>query len=288
MTGAGMSGGHISQEDLTLHALQALPEGEAAAVRAHLRQCAECRTALAEATGDLALLAFTVEEHPVPAGARERFLKSIAAQPGSAPASAAKAEAPRTKIVSIDRGTTRQVSYWAPRAAAAALLVIALGMGAEMMRLHDRLQEETARLRQETALTKQLQESNARAQEVLDTLTAPAAQRVVLTGVKSPPAPSGRAVYLPARGALIFQANNMAALPKDKAYELWVIPANGAAPIPAGLFWPDWAGNASVVMPQLPWGVPAKAFGVTIEKASGSPTPTTPILMAGAPPAAGE
>jgi hypothetical protein len=257
-------------------------------VRAHLEQCAECRAALAEATGDLALLALTVEPQPLPAGSRERFLTSIGAESSSAPASAAKAEPPKTKIVYIDRGTTRRVSYWAPRAAAAALLVIALGMGAEMMRLHDRLQEETARLRQETALTRQLQESNARAQEVLDTLTAPAAQRVVLTGVKMPPAPTGRAVYLPARGALIFQANNMAALPKDKAYELWVIPANGAAPIPAGLFWPDWAGNASVVMPHLPWGVPAKAFGVTIEKANGSTTPTTPILMAGVPPAAGE
>lgn len=279
MTGAG--GGHITQEDLTLYALQALSEGEAAAVCAHLEQCAECRAALAEATGDLALLALTVEPQQVPAGSRERFLKSIGAQSSSAPVAAPQAEVPKTKIVYIDRESTKRVSYWAPRAAAAALLVIALGMGAEIMRLHDRLQEEIAQ-------TKQLKESNARAQEVLDTLTAPAAQRVVLTGVKSPPAPSGRAVYLPSRGALIFQANNMASLPADKAYELWVIPANGSAPIPAGLFWPDWAGNASVVMPHLPWGVPAKAFGVTIEKASGSNTPTTPILMAGAPPAAGE
>jgi hypothetical protein len=277
MTGAG--GGHITQEDLTLYALQALEGQEAAAVRAHLAQCAECRAALAEATGDLALLALTVEPQPLPAGARERFLKSIDAKSGSA--SAAKPEMPATKIVSIDRESTKRVSYWAPRAAAAALLVIALGMGAEIMRLHDRLQEEAA-------LTRQLKESNARAQAVLDTLTAPAAQRVVLTSVKTPPAPSGRAVYLPARGALIFQANNMAALPADKTYELWVIPANGSAPIPAGTFRPDATGNASVVMPPMPEGIPAKAFGVTIEKASGSNTPTAPILMAGAAPAAGD
>ena len=67
------------------------------------------------------------------------------------------------------------------------------------MRLHSRLLEETAQ-------TNQLKESNARAQAVLDTLTAPAAQRVVLSALKTPPAPTGRAVYLPARGALIFQA----------------------------------------------------------------------------------
>ena len=59
-----MTGGeHISQEDLTLHALQALSGEEAAAAR-HLEQCAECRAALAEATGDLALLALMAEPQP--------------------------------------------------------------------------------------------------------------------------------------------------------------------------------------------------------------------------------
>ena len=67
-----------------------------------------------------------------------------------------------------------------------------------------------------------------------------------------------------------------------------MIPADGKAPIPAGLFRPDAAGNASVVLPPLPRGVPAKAFGVTIEKAEGSATPTAPIILVGAVPAAGE
>jgi anti-sigma-K factor RskA len=31
----------------------------------------------------------------------------------------------------------------------------------------------------------------------------------------------------------------------------------------------------------LPEGIQAKAFGVTIEDAQGSPTPTLPIVMAG-------
>ncbi|MGA7857108.1 MAG: anti-sigma factor, partial [Terracidiphilus sp.] len=69
---------------------------------------------------------------------------------------------------------------------------------------------------------------------------------------------------------------------------LWVIPANGNAPIPAGLFRPDAAGNASVVLPPLPKGVPAKAFGVTVEKAEGSATPTAPIILAGAAGTSGE
>jgi anti-sigma-K factor RskA len=95
-------------------------------------------------------------------------------------------------------------------------------------------------------------------------------------------------VYLADNGGLIFQANDLGQLAADKTYELWVIPANGQAPIPAGLFRPDAAGSASVVLPPLHRGIPAKAFGVTIEKAEGSATPTAPILLVGAVPAAGE
>jgi anti-sigma-K factor RskA len=38
---------------------------------------------------------------------------------------------------------------------------------------------------------------------------------------------------------------------------------------------------ASVLLPNLPKGVSAKAFGVTMENAGGSTTPTLPILLAG-------
>ena len=103
-----------------------------------------------------------------------------------------------------------------------------------------------------------------------------------------PAQPAGRAVYLADRGSLIFQANNLARLPENKTYELWLIPANGSAPMPAGLFRPDAAGNASVVLPPLPKGVQAKTFAVTIEKLSGSDTPTAPLVLSEAAPAAGE
>jgi anti-sigma-K factor RskA len=73
-------------------------------------------------------------------------------------------------------------------------------------------------------------------------------------------------------------------VPPGKTYELWVIPADGSAPIPAGLFRPDSAGDGSVVLPPIPQGVSAKAFGVTLEDAAGSKTPTAPILLAGAVP----
>jgi anti-sigma-K factor RskA len=82
------------------------------------------------------------------------------------------------------------------------------------------------------------------------------------------------------------QASNLDPLPSNKTYELWVIPMKGA-PMPAGMFRPDAAGNASVVMPDMPKGIEAKAFGVTVENAGGSITPTMPIVLAGAAPSAG-
>jgi anti-sigma-K factor RskA len=77
------------------------------------------------------------------------------------------------------------------------------------------------------------------------------------------------------------EASHLKPVPAGKAYELWVIPASGAAAIPAGTFWPNSEGYASVVLPKIPSGVPAKAFGITIENAGGSNTPTAPIILSG-------
>jgi anti-sigma-K factor RskA len=98
--------------------------------------------------------------------------------------------------------------------------------------------------------------------------------------VKTPPQPQGKAFYLRNRSNLLFVANNMPALPPRKAYELWLIPAQGA-PIPAGVFKPDAHGSATVVNPPLPAGTEAKAFAVTVENEAGASTPTMPIMMMG-------
>jgi len=118
---------------------------------------------------------------------------------------------------------------------------------------------------------------------VLEVLTAPSAQRVTLTEGKAPAQPTARATYLPERGGLILLATNLKPLPEGKTYQLWIIPASGSAPVPAGLFHPDSAGTATLVLPQLSAGIAAKAFGVTIEKASGALSPTLPIILSGAP-----
>ena len=267
---------HISQEDLTLHAMQALTPEESVRVREHLSACPECRDELAHASADVALFALGIERKPLPEGARERFLARIAEDASGIDA----APAPQTAASVKSRLRAWRWSTGIAWAVAAALIVVAVTLGSRIRSLNEQLSRESAMLEQQQA-------AGARAHAILDLLTSSAAKHVVLTAAKSRPAPAARAVYLASQGALLLQASNLNAVPANQTYELWVIPANGA-PIPAGLFRPDVAGNASVVLPSIPRGVEAKAFGVTVEHAGGSSTPTAPIVLEGAVPAGGE
>ena len=267
---------HISPDDLALYALQALAPGAAATVRAHLSECDVCRKELAALNGDLAMLALSADQQPLPAGARERFVQRIARE--------TSLNSPVDKPVqpvSIDQSRKPVRAGWAGWLAAAAILAVAVTLGFEVGHLKSLLDNRDRRIAA-------LEAGKSRAEQVVEVLTAPTAQKILLTAPKTLPAPTGRVIYLSERGGLILQANNLARIPDAKTYELWVIPADGSSPIPAGLFRPDAAGNGSVVLPSIPTGVSAKAFGVTLENAGGSKTPTAPILLAGAVPASGE
>jgi hypothetical protein len=276
---------HISQDDLVLHAMDALSYEEAEGVRKHLATCAPCRDELAKVHGDLALVAMSVEQHPVPVGAKERFMQRIAGTSRAVPAPAPAVKAP-APVVPIDHVPAKRRGGWIPWAMAA-LLLLAAGLGVRVIQLGAQLaseQDATGRLARMNA---ELAAKSAHAEGVLEVLTARNAQHAVLTAATKP-VPMGRAVYLAENGGLIFQGGNLTPLPEGKTYELWVIPANGHAPMAAGMFKPDAAGNASVMMPPLPKGVMAKAFGVTIENAGGAETPTMPIVLSGAASSAGE
>ena len=146
-------------------------------------------------------------------------------------------------------------------------------------RLHHHLRDQVATATEHSA-DLQLEAANAR--RIQETLTDASAVRVTLTRSKQAPEPQGKATYVASKGALVFIASNLQPLQPYKTYELWIIPANGQPPVAAGLFHPDPGGNASVILPELPAGVTAKAFGVTVEDEGGSKSPTMPILLSGA------
>jgi len=262
---------HISQEDLALYAMQALSRDESAAMREHLSECDLCRAELAMLTGDLAMVALSVDQRPLPPGARQRFAQRIGPNPPT--------EKP-TESAPIHLGPRSGRALWMGWAVAAVFLIAAVGLAFQVSSLR-------ARLKSREDQIAALEASESRSKQVDELLTATSAQRVLLTAPKTSPIPSGRVVYLAPRGELMLQANNLAPVPAGKAYELWVIPADGSAPVPAGLFHPDAAGNGSLVLPSIPQGIRAKAFGVTLEDATGAKSPTAPILLAGSVPASG-
>ena len=178
-------------------------------------------------------MGIAVEQHPLPEGARERFMKRIADSPAVKPQETVKEVTP----ISI-KSTRRGPGFWTPWISAAAMAIAAISLGVQNRALNEELQDESR-------LVTNLAGKASRAQQVLEVLTAPSAQRVTLTEGKAAPAPTARATYLPDRGGLILLATNLKPLPQDKTYELWVIPANGKAPVPAGLFRPDAAGTAT-------------------------------------------
>ena len=244
-------------DDLALLAVGALQGDERVALEKHLEGCPGCRRELERLRGDTALLALSASGPQPPQRSRERLLKEIAKEP-------------RGQKIPARRSS----SSFVPWLVAAAFLLVA----GFFFRQSDRLAQRVAQLQNESG---QRQAELERAREVVSTLTSTDAMRVTLVAAQAPPQPQGRAIYVRDRSSLIFLASNLPGLPPQKAYELWLIPTNGA-PIPAGVFKPDARGSASVIEPPLPGGVEAKAFAITIEPEQGSATPTMPIVMMGA------
>ena len=248
-------------EDLALYALGCLDGSERVSLEKHLGDCASCRHELEQLRGDAALLALSTSGPRPPARSQARLMNAIAKEPREQ-GSAAKTSGAR---------------WWAVWgwAAAVAMIVVA----AMVWNQNAKLKSSVAELQ---GLSEQQRFELEHARQVVDTLTAQDVQRVdvVQVGAKQPP-PQGKAIYSRQNNGLIFVASNLRPLAAQKAYELWIIPANGAAPIPAGVFKPDAHGGAMVINPPIPAGVEAKAFAITIEPEAGSTTPTLPIVMLG-------
>ncbi len=297
----------IPIETLALYAMHMLDADEHAEISAWLRHSPSSQQELAQVMSDLAAFAVTAEMHSPPALARQRMLKQIARErkggtfkpaaqrePTAFAGYAAQTSAfagrsgSRPSAVPQQRTTRRESaeeeSSRSGFGAAMAYLGWALAAGlsfALFTQYNQRMAADNSLHVAQQDMARDAAES-AQARAVLDTLTNPTAQRVILTPDSTTPAPTGRATYMPDKGMLTFIASKLTPLQPYKTYELWLIHADGRDPIPAGTFKPDDRGNASVLLPELPKGVAAKAFGVTIEDDGGAQTPTMPIVLAGA------
>ena len=261
-----MSGHEQFGEDLALYALNTLEGEDRANLEKHLATCSACRLELEELRGDGALLALSVMGPKPPLRSRQRLLDAVAKEAAAAPTLSQKAR---------KDGLPARRTWWGflGWAATAAVIVFAASLWKENSALKQSLASASAQAAQSTHELDDLR-------RIAAPIIAPEAQHITLVAMKTPPQPQGKAFYLRNRGSLLFMANNMPALPPQKAYELWLIPMQGA-PMPAGMFKPDARGSATVMNPPLPAGMEAKAFAVTVENEAGASTPTMPMVMMG-------
>jgi anti-sigma-K factor RskA len=268
---------HIPEDDLVLFEMGVLSAGEAAKVRAHLKECDECAAALQRASISDAMLAFALRpESPSPA-ARSKFLASLKDAPVVA------------TVLPFQRPRTRQpalsfLPVWSLGLAAAVLLVAAVVLFTQN---RNYARQNQAQLAEINAQQQQLQIEQTRAASaqkaaaVLTTLQSPDTARFLLTSSPTPPQPQIRTFFRKSTGQIVVIASKLPALPAGKTYELWFIGTDGKPPLAAGTFSPDAQGNVTASVSEVPGGVDAKLFAVTVEKDGGSPVATSPIIFSG-------
>jgi anti-sigma-K factor RskA len=249
-------------DDLTQYVLEELTGPERQELEQHLDTCPACRREVQSLRSDLSLVGLSAAGPRPPARSKDRLMRAVAAEPRGI-SSLASVSGPR-------RGLS-----WAlvPTLIAVGLLIWAGSLWQDNQALHHNMAS-LATLYQTTSA--QLQQANER----VHLLSAPDAVQVSLSPQAHQGMPHATAIYSPSMKRCMLVASNMAPAPPGKAYELWLIPMEGA-PMPAGLFKPDEHGNAMMMDHAMPEGVVAKAFAVTLEDESGSDKPTSPILIVG-------
>lgn len=246
-------------DDLSLYAIGALEGEDRLALERHLRQCPECSQELQKLRGDVSLLALSVSGPKPPARSRERLMAAIRQEP---------------RRIAVARASGKR--FWRPvewAFAAAAVIVLLL-----LVRQNHDLRDRVADLQ---SVISDQQQHLEQAQELAASLTSIESERFTLVANHEIPQPQGKVIYSRARGTVVFLASNMPKLPPQKTYELWLIPVSGS-PIPAGLIHPDQrGGGAMVIKPNVPSGIEAKTFAITVEPEEGSSSPTSKPVMVG-------
>lgn len=231
------------------YVLDAVSDEERRLFEHHLETCAACRTESAEFTATAGLLAGTVAQAPPPS-LRTSVLAAVPTTRQLPP-----------DVVEITR------SAWRRRAgllATAAAVLVALALGLTTVagqRSTDRADERADAANQRAT----------RAEQIAAVTAAPDARTIVMTGRSG----QMRIVTSASAQQSVVVAAGIEAAPAGQAYALWFIDDEGAHP--AGLFAPDSDGIVQTLID----GVPTTKLGVTIEAATGSPTPTGPIVASG-------
>lgn len=267
------------RESLPAFALGALDAAERQEVASHVATCDSCTAELAELSR--VVMGIGLDAPPVtpPSSLRARVLDRVSSE-ARRPASG-RTVVPFAPPQTHDRPSSSPLVRLA--LAASVLLAIAasfyaLTLRSELSALRETVATSTA---EATLLRNELTSLRRNWSEVtraMDVLKAPDMLKVDLKGQGTMPDAAGRAFWSRTAG-LMFTADRLPALPAGRVYQLWTI--TGSVATGAGTFTPDAQGAASVSSVVPAGAAKPDAFGVTIEPAGGSATPTMPIVMVG-------
>jgi anti-sigma-K factor RskA len=223
------------------YAADALPPEEREEVERHLATCPACAQEVAEMRAALTRLAEAAAE-PAPPALRARVLAEVGRT----------RQLPPIPVRSGRRGRGRRWSTGTPlQVAAAALLVVALALGALLAQRQHQLDDQ----RQLVA-------------EITSVLNDP--NRLVTTADLTS---GGRSTAVASHGKAVFLADDLPLVASDRTYQLWVISPGHTSS--AGLL-----GRGHTAQVLVPAVQPGDTLGVTVEPAGGSPQPTTAPLVA--------
>ena len=234
------------KEMIPARALSALDAAEESALNEHLENCSECRKELEDWQATAAALSLASDPAEPSPQVRERILSEVR-KDLTADVIPFKS-APRRNVWS---------SFGSLGAIAAVVLLTALVIGLAV------LWRQNQRLRRD--------------REFVELVNTPGARVRELRGTDPGLSATAKLAY-DRNGRAILMATNLPNVPQGKAYQLWFI-VGTKPPVPGKTFVPDSGGNA-VLKDQMPHdAIEANVFAITIEPASGSSAPTSPIYL---------
>jgi anti-sigma-K factor RskA len=265
---------HIQPDDLIQYALGNLKESQLGTMTAHISMCNVCRGELGKIQVELASFAAVQPETELPAGARERFMSKLQQSPSAQSKFVQARDRNRFYIM------TKSLQGWIESAVPVRILAGALAVAVIILAYDDL--DHVHEVRQMVPALKRAERDTAQLAELKNFLHGSNIQQVTLHQKPNvDKVPEGHTLYSSTTGELVFTASNMQTPPEGKTYELWLLPAGGGKPIPAGTFVPDLQGNGAIVFPELAENVQAAGFGITVENEGGATTPTLPIILSG-------
>lgn len=303
---------------LAAEAVDALDGEERERLLEHLAGCASCSAELESLRASAALLAYSAPPRPMDSARSDRVRARLlaraaedresvtqvapappAALPGDdtdvtlvgahPPPVAAPPVIPVRRepdVIPITSAPARRRPPMLPWLAAAASLVLLIGVGMYAASLRGRLATVEERYRVAARERGELERRLSEREATLAAVSSPAA-RVIEMAAARPAAPSGRMFWDPATDRWTFFAHNLPAVREGREYQLWLITTDQRR-IPAGTFRPNQGGAAVVQATYALAADSLAAVAVTEEPAGGLPQPSGAIVIAGAAAAAEE